>query len=599
MAKTNNKGFSLIEIVIAIAILTLLLTPIVSQLSNTMKVNRKAKEQQYENENAQYTLEYFQSTSLKNIATSSSANPDNYVTQTAKFDGKVNPKLDCLVFSYDGMAVAPLTDASGNDVSVAYSATEYEMNSVKLGSKQTEYNRTVVVDDLSNKIQELKVNGKSYRVVYNIDNEMVKAMLTGLGFEQDDEGCWKMYGAVADAVSGGTYSYVNAIVCRPVTENDITDPNEVNIGNVHNLDATKHALINGYTTSYDAQVYNDFYSAVMNCLENSDNANARKRWEIEMANPGRYLTPARLFSGVKKLTEIKLAYEDINVTMDGPFYTVSVVSTYENKIDLGAEGSYFVSKSYTVYTQTFLEKDNPTVPEVFFEYQPLALDTTSNSVDYITEDYILIDNQAGDAKIYFYKPAWDAAMQKFYPGVVTSAANDTSSSDAFWAIKDAKQIAEDNDYVYNSYYIYNDWDDQERSTTAENRRRVSIKLALTTDPNAAANYKPVTVYTNLDILPANLTLDNGVTVDNSQFSLNDTAVYANWFKTSGNVATATDAVVTTVSRTVYPFPSSALKLISDEANNKDRLYTITVNVSPASPDTLANTVVLTGAKGGN
>lgn len=46
MAKNKNKGFTVVEIVIAIAILTLLLTPIVEQLAQTMRTNRIAKEQQ-------------------------------------------------------------------------------------------------------------------------------------------------------------------------------------------------------------------------------------------------------------------------------------------------------------------------------------------------------------------------------------------------------------------------------------------------------------------------------------------------------------------------------------------------------------------------
>ena len=62
MAKNNNKGFSLIEIVIAMAVLTLLLTPIIKQFAQTMKVSRQAKEQQYINEEASFSLEEGQTT---------------------------------------------------------------------------------------------------------------------------------------------------------------------------------------------------------------------------------------------------------------------------------------------------------------------------------------------------------------------------------------------------------------------------------------------------------------------------------------------------------------------------------------------------------
>ena len=50
MAKTNNKGFTLIEIVIAVAILSVLLTPILKQFANTLETSRKAKALQEVNE---------------------------------------------------------------------------------------------------------------------------------------------------------------------------------------------------------------------------------------------------------------------------------------------------------------------------------------------------------------------------------------------------------------------------------------------------------------------------------------------------------------------------------------------------------------------
>ena len=63
MAKTNNKGFSLIEIVIAVAILSILLTPIIHQFSNTLNTSRRAKALQEANEKATYQMEEFQTVS--------------------------------------------------------------------------------------------------------------------------------------------------------------------------------------------------------------------------------------------------------------------------------------------------------------------------------------------------------------------------------------------------------------------------------------------------------------------------------------------------------------------------------------------------------
>ena len=73
MAKNKNKGFTLIEIIIAIAILTVLLVPIMRQFTQTLETSRRAKELQYINENAAYVLEMSQRTDLSNIASGSDA----------------------------------------------------------------------------------------------------------------------------------------------------------------------------------------------------------------------------------------------------------------------------------------------------------------------------------------------------------------------------------------------------------------------------------------------------------------------------------------------------------------------------------------------
>ena len=67
MAKNRNKGFSLIEVIIGVAVLTILLTPVISQLVSTLKTDRLAKEQQYANESATNVLEYAQTKSFNEL----------------------------------------------------------------------------------------------------------------------------------------------------------------------------------------------------------------------------------------------------------------------------------------------------------------------------------------------------------------------------------------------------------------------------------------------------------------------------------------------------------------------------------------------------
>ena len=62
MVRKKNKGFSLIEVVVAVAILTLLISPILAQVIQTLSVSAAAKEKQYAVENAEYVLNYIQET---------------------------------------------------------------------------------------------------------------------------------------------------------------------------------------------------------------------------------------------------------------------------------------------------------------------------------------------------------------------------------------------------------------------------------------------------------------------------------------------------------------------------------------------------------
>jgi prepilin-type N-terminal cleavage/methylation domain-containing protein len=50
----KNKGFSLIEVIVAVAILTLLMAPILVQVSKTLSNSAAAKERQYAVENAEF-----------------------------------------------------------------------------------------------------------------------------------------------------------------------------------------------------------------------------------------------------------------------------------------------------------------------------------------------------------------------------------------------------------------------------------------------------------------------------------------------------------------------------------------------------------------
>lgn len=566
MAKNNNKGFSLLEIVIAITILTLLLTPILQQLAQTMSTNRKTKEQQYANENAEYVLQYVQSTDQAMLATATDPVSGIYTTNSAD---TIEASYSCAVYKISSTGTSEqlyMVDDSGAIVpaKVEYNTYSYLLNDVELGARNTVYKRMVVLDDLSVKINSfVDKDGKPYRISYNNDVALS-------GFELTSEGSMVQYTTLTDVDLNGDGvddKYISAIVC---TEHDgaaSSDPNELNVGNMHDIDANHMALINGYATEYDEQARNDLYLELMELYKNSTYGNDHARWEQEV-NGQQYIANTNYTENIRKLTIL-----NIEKDMTNKCWVVSVDVIYEGDLSTDGGATKFVQKDYQVWAQKFLFVDSSeeTCPEIYFEYQPFAtsIDNSTKVVDYATTDYILINNESKDTKIYLYKPLWDQAISTYY---------DEAS----------KNVVESLDYTDN-FYTVNDYGYDPERNIADHQQKVYINMV---SANEMGDDNSFTVYTNLDI-----TGDRDVTyTTDNQFSFNVT-----YFDTYFKVYTTDAAGITTsTKRTVSQTNNinmTYIKSIEEEESKDNRLYTVTVTLTPVDEE--ANTVTLTGAKGAN
>ena len=551
MAKNNNKGFSIAELIVAIAIMTLLLTPILRSLTATLATNRRTKEQQYAVENAEYVLQYVQTSSLAELGDTTSTDQDIYCVSSVIKDGSSgNAKHSCLVYvlADDG------TVGASAEQTIDYSTYEYQLNDVKLGSKKTEYTRKVVLDDIANRIKNLEYvsltdadgDGKNdvfrYEVAYNND-------AAAEGFKLTTEGSMVQYDADG---------YVSAIVCRKTSGNKSIDPNNLNMGNMHNFDYKQMALINGYATDYDKQAGKDFYAETMEILKNSDKQTDKDRWLNALS--GTVPLDSKLYTlNMRKLTEIKISE---NTTDD--YYEVSVSVVYENTI----EGKFIQKKYDNIFAQRFEYKNDATKvpPEVYIEYQPFSTQSnkSDDSLDYAENEYVIIDNSVKDVKIYFVKPNWDQAKM-FVNG-----------------IDKASDIPNDNSTATDVYYCINEPD----SITRTNFTKTNINIA---SANKITADNKFTIYTNLnltDSVVGNKTDGTAVTCDKPQFTLNSQAVYSTpIFKVGTN------------NRTSFEVPVEFLQKIEDEDTKGNRLYTATITLVPKNED--FNTIIFTGAKGGN
>lgn len=568
MAKTNNKGFTLIEIVIAVAILSILLTPILKQFANTLETSRKAKALQQANETAVYEMEEFQTVTKEEL-------DDKYGDPTVHTD-----------------MVVRLLDTDGTEITstLKYSAYEYKLDDRKIGAKQDVYSNVVVLDDLSNKIRAYGGESatKHYKVAYNLtDADLGKF---GTGFTLTNEGSIVEYN---DA------GFVTAIVCTDKNANGtpvsyVENPNEVNLGNMHNLDENAVALVMGGTSSFDSEAFSALFSKAMDHLRELD----YESWQQALLNvDNESILSQDSMNNSKRLIKI-YADKAVDSTTGKDCYIVKVDVYYDYNYSLVVKGEkksdFHDMVSFTVFSQKFFTKEPP---EIYFEYQPYCISgANSKNAIYQTNDYILFDNYVDECKVYLYKPYkdqqnYDANIDNYYKMVDTDGDGTPDSKEEY-------------------YTYYTDKAKTQKVKIHLASKNSNTALSLDSDGNVLDTdaMDRVYVFTNLDVngyeegsADAQFVSDAfGGTFDyvkgekESRSSVED-AMAAKYLKYElGQKYTTntkqSDGSVTNGSMKV-------LYTLSEDTREAERLYTVTVKLTPDKEN--LNTVRLSGAKGAN
>ncbi len=369
MARKNNKGFSIIEIVIAIAILSLLLVPIVAQISQTFKTARMAKQQQYVTDDAVYLMEDFQKSSMDELET-------KYGTPSVKPED-----VECKVYTADG---------SDTGKTVKYHAYKYTLSNVKMGPEQKEYTRVVILDDLDTALKGCSDGtGFGYK--------MADTATAPSGFTLNSEG---------HAVKYDESGYISGVVCD--TTDLVKNPNDVNLGNMQDMDSSKVAIVPGTVSNFDSQVQKAFFSLAMENLRET-NPEAWAQALGHTANDSVINQNYSLKENIK-LTKVYINQEN-DASTGKDYYVVSVDVYYYNSV-------LDKTLSYNVYSQKFYMDE---CPATYIEYQPYAAESDSSYVFYSEDEYFMVDNYVEGAKIYLYKPYKDQMME-------TSGVNVSSNS---------------------------------------------------------------------------------------------------------------------------------------------------------------------------
>ena len=433
MAKNSNKGFSLIEIIIAIAVLTLLLTPIVRQYSQTLQVTRIAKEQQEQNELAVYELEEFQRAPLDTLKTKYEDGYYEHNDQTCDvytfvLDGgtdAANLKLERVTDKDDTAKEDPIPytvhEYVLNDVSSAALKVD---NPVKLGTRQIEYTNKVYLDDLSNKLRDKVFTDAtsgveySYKVAYDkviikddsapsgeyefdLDS-VVAAKATAEGFTLTNEG---------SLVKKNAEGFITAVVANKGLAEDykIEDPNQTNLGNVHSMKKNQVAMILGGTSSFDEQARDELFSLAMLRLkevspENWAQAMKHNEGESVFTIPASGSDPYLINLDEENQKRLIRVHCSQDATSKEYLVKVDVYYEYPFRI-FGNEFNEPIT--FNVFTQRFKTEK---APEIYMEYQPFAIfrqDGNDSVVKYAENDYILIDNTVDEAKLFLYMPKWE------------------------------------------------------------------------------------------------------------------------------------------------------------------------------------------------
>lgn len=297
MAKLNNKGFSLVELIIAISVFTFMIVPIISQLMVTMRIGDRSRALQEQSEYAQDIMEYFKSTPLDEIG------------QDNLFDG--NNALQ-----FDGSTTKKVTVGSATDIE--YEEKTYSIptaSAVTIGKGK--FYSKITLDT-----KEYALTQAGYRKA--TDAEVKDSSIT-------------KYPAIPD--DGNQYI--------PITAMD--DPNQTNVGNLTNLNGSKVAIIDGDASNSDVSAADAIFAMKAELMKN-DGPTGYKKWEQLMYGG---------FSGFDNDNVTKLTRISLKKGLKGgkTCYTVTALVDYK---DSNAEYPTTLP-TYNVYQQDFIQKEPPVI----------------------------------------------------------------------------------------------------------------------------------------------------------------------------------------------------------------------------------------------
>lgn len=561
MKRLDNKGFNLIDVLIAVAILSLLITPILAQVNKTNDVNRDSKERQYAIENANFVLEYFQAVpadslnalGLTAVATTGDATVDkkiSFVKKESIGHGSIMSIQTGVTYSsMTNYTTVKETDAykdlgpdkySDDTDTVHYNTQKYYLEDVTLGHEKHDYSRVVYVDNL---YAQLAANNLVVRTSFS---DTAKEAFEADGWSFTTEGACVKYWP------DGT---IQKVVCEKFTAGAMNNPNGNGLGYMQDLDSDKVAIIDGRSMTYDTQAAKDLMTLKLDRLRRSNYPS----WvQYVKSQTGTSIFDTALYTdNVNKMTKVSITsgydvvhskkYYDVVCTVYYEDFMTRQLHTVSDASDVDDSVPEYLG--YNAYSKRFYTNQ---APDIYMMYEPYVYGSVYANSDFIT----------------------------LYDGVAYKSGDKHSK---FYLIKPDQTKLSVSGPLTNVYY--------KNATTP-------VKVYLNYLYGTAYN-QPMDIYTNMDLTSQfkyNLSLNNttgntGTQYPGVQYGPNN-VLYHQVIKTE-EATDCSDKLTLNVGNIKRDnYDSNKVHKISDDVIKENRLFTITVELQHDNTK-----IRLTGAKG--
>ena len=602
MTGKNNKGFSLVEVLIAVAVMALLISPIIMQTLTSLNTNKRAKERQQVIDNADMIMEYFKSTPVKDLAVGD-------IGKGVKIKSISSPaEITCKAVYFD---------SSSTPKDVKYTVTDYTIEEARFGRQDKKidetdaqkaiagigniYTRTVSLDDLNNKL--LK-NG--CRLKYYDNKQDAEAAVEELK-NAGSSVSWE----VTSEFSVVAYDNKNHVVSAVVEPRDaVIDPNEIDLGNIQDLDNSKIAIIEGNATTLDKQFQDDFIASLATLVAaHKDDLIENNNWS------GKYDTTnniSKTFDSIRSNSSEFSRYIYISVKAevsgtDVDCYRVKAEVKYRvshsflNQYNSG--NNYIYNKSYTIFDQKFNTTESP---DVFFVYEPFITSMSAKYASYAFNDYIIVDSDpytsvTNPSKIYLVKP--DKTWAQVSQGGTIARGIDltTSETEEDKIIQDLKNNNTNFNYYLTKMYSTSEEETEEGTSTVEDTFiPVNIDLSYIESNDGS---KPLQIISNIsttkDASGVYSVINNPIN-GKKQFSYNLATSYSDFPGLRDGILQSGENLSAYPEEIQYSSTDKVKSLSApvNDTRKSGRLYSITVTFHNTQRATEANVYTyFTGAKG--